>query len=84
MQPDRAAGPPPLPLPSQAAGRAVAAVEGGQHAQRAAAYRALVQRLLALDVRDGAAAQQLAAAVLVATSGEGSESDGGSGGGSGA
>lgn len=61
----------------QAAGRAVAAVEGGQHAQRAAAYRSLVQRLLTLDVRDGAAVQQLVGAVLETTGG--GQQDGGGG-----
>jgi len=70
----------------QATGQPVAAVQGGQHAQRAAAYRSLVQRLLTLDVRDGAAVQQLVGAVLQATSGGGgheSISSGGCGGDSG-
>lgn len=44
-------------------------MEGRQHAQRAAAYRALVQQLLTLNVRDGAAVQQLVGEVLAATGG---------------
>ena len=62
----------PLCLPApQAKGAAVQADPAGRHAQRAAAYRSLVQQLLALDVHDGAAAQQLAAAVAAATGGDG-------------
>lgn len=61
--------PSPRPFLPQAAGQAVAAVEGGQHAQRGAAYRALVQQLLTLNVRDGAAVQQLMGAVLAAMGG---------------
>lgn len=55
----------------------MAAVEGGQHAQRAAAYRTMVQRLLTLDVRDGAAVQQLVGTVLETTGG--GQQDGGGG-----
>lgn len=55
----------------QARRSAVAPLQGGQHAQRAQAYRGLVQELLALNVRDKAAAQALAAAVLQAVGGGG-------------
>lgn len=66
----------PLPPLLQASGAPVHAVAGGLHAQRAAAYRALVQRLLALDVHDAEAVQGLAAAALETTGGD----DGGDGG----
>jgi hypothetical protein len=50
----------------------VQADPAGQHAQRTAAYRSLVQQLLALNMHDGAAAQRLVAAVAAATGAGGS------------
>ncbi|EFN56890.1 hypothetical protein CHLNCDRAFT_144556 [Chlorella variabilis] len=49
-----------------ASGAAVGPDETGQHAQRAATYRGLLQRLAALNVHDKQAAQQLAAAAAAA------------------
>ena len=53
----------------------------GQHSKRTTTYRNLVQRLLALNVHDGTAAQQLAAAVAAATGGGRGGGGGGVGGG---
>ncbi len=51
----------------QARGAAIAADPAGGHAQRDAAYRALVQQLLQLNVHDRGAVQALLAAVAAAT-----------------
>lgn len=52
---------------TQARGAAIADDPAGGHAQRDAAYRALVQQLLQLNVHDRGAVQALLAAVAAAT-----------------